>query len=553
MRDACRRHLQDLEKRHGRDLYFCRETAASAIALFEEVYRLAGGEFEGKAFVLLPWQAFVVGSLFGWLEHKDGPRRFLWAYVETGKGSGKSPLAAGVGLKLLCADNEPRAEIYAAAVKKDQARVMFRDAVAIVEQSPELRARLALTGGTDKNNIGYESTGSFFRPISSEERGIGQSGPRPHGALLDEIHEHPTNAMVEFLRAGTKARRQAMIFMITNSGSDPKSPCGQYHGYGVNVASGAVPDDAFFSYICALDEGDDPFTSEACWIKANPSLPVTPGLKYLRQQVREARGMPAKQSLVRRLNFCEWVEGSNPLFARDVWLAVLHQLRFEDYRGRRCWAAIDLSGKADLTAMAIAFESEIGLDVFVEYWTPADTLVERASRDRWPYVEWESEGYLVGVPGRSIDYAWPARRIADLANDHDLQVLGFDRYRIEDLERELDELNFEHARFDPDGSGYGLVMYPIGQGFKDMSPAVEAFETAVLNGTIRIHHNPVTTMCAANAIVTKDAAENRKFDKAKATGRIDGMVAIAMAVRMATRPPENLPSVYESERLMLLG
>jgi phage terminase large subunit-like protein len=219
VRDACRRHLGDLESGPERGLRWDTEEVAKTAAFFRNVLRLNGGQFEGLPFELHGWQAFVVGSLFGW-KRTDGARRFRVAYIETAKGSGKSPLVAGIGLKLLCADKEPRAEIYAAAVKQDQAKVLYRDAVAMIQQSPDLSSRLDMTGGIDPDNIAHIPSGSFFRPISSERRGRGQSGPRPHCVLLDEIHEHPTNATVEFLKAGVKWRRQPLILMITNSGSD---------------------------------------------------------------------------------------------------------------------------------------------------------------------------------------------------------------------------------------------------------------------------------------------------------------------------------------------
>jgi len=548
VRDACARHLRDLEQQKKRGLVWSWNHAAWVFEYFERVLRLNGGEFEGAPFDLAPWQQFVVGSLMGWRD-KDGFRRFRVAYIETGKGSGKSPLVAGLGLYGLTSDGEPRAEVYAAAVKQDQAKVLFRDAIAMVQQSPALSERLSISGGQDPHNIANEAMGSFFRPISSEERGRGQSGPRPHIALLDEIHEHPTNAMVEFLRAGTKSRRQALILMITNSGANRRSPCFEYHEYAAKVCRGDVDDDGFFGYVCALDEDDDPFTDESCWVKANPSLPVVPGYKYLREQVREAKGLPSKESIVRRLNFCQWVDAENPLFARDVWLAVLHDLVLESYRKRRCWAAIDLSGKADLTAMAIAFEAEDGgLDVFVEYWTPQDTLGERESRDRAPYARWVREGFLVATAGKSVDYAWVARRISDVREQFDLQALAFDRYRIDDLERELDDAGVEHRR-QSDKYGTGLLMIEHGQGMKDMSPALEEFEGRVLNGRVRIHRNPVTTMCASNAVVDQDPAGNRKFNKAKATGRIDGMVAIAMVVRIATMQDNTPSNIYDEVEL----
>ena len=256
VRAQCKRHLDDLKSGCKRGLSWDLEEANKSIRFFEKVLKLNGGDFEGKPFLLLPWQKFVVGCLFGW-KGADGYRRFRVAYVETAKGSGKSPLAAGIGLKGLVADNEPRAEIYSAATKKDQAMILFRDAVAMVNQSAELTKRIHPSGTGEKVwNLAYLQAGAFFRPISSDD---GQSGPRPHISLVDEYHEHKTNLVTEMLRAGTKSRRQALLFIITNSGSDKRVPCWSYHEYGAKVAAQEVIDDAFFPYICALDDGDDPF------------------------------------------------------------------------------------------------------------------------------------------------------------------------------------------------------------------------------------------------------------------------------------------------------
>ena len=186
VRDAAARHLRDVRSMPARDLRWNLDEATEAIAFFEEVLCLNGGDYEGKPFILQPWQAFIVGSLFGWqrLDAKLGEwvRRFRVVYIETAKGSGKSPLAAGIGMKGLMADGEARAEIYAAATKKDQAMILFRDAVAMYQQSPELASRLTASGrGENVWNLGYRHTGSWLRPISSDD---GASGPRPHVALL---------------------------------------------------------------------------------------------------------------------------------------------------------------------------------------------------------------------------------------------------------------------------------------------------------------------------------------------------------------------------------
>ena len=456
VRAACERHLKDLQSGPERGLFWDRHESEESIQFFAEVLRLAGGEFEGRPFLLEPWQCFIVGSIFGW-KGSDGFRRFRVAYVETGKGSGKSPLAAGIGLKCLVADREPRAEIYAAATKKDQARVLFRDAVAMVEQSRWLDSKLHLSGGQDPLNIAFLAQGSFFRPISTEERGIGQSGPRPHCALLDEIHEHRSNAMVEFMRAGTKGRRQALMFMITNSGSDRTSVCWEYHNYGAKVSTGDLEDDSFFAYICAVDEDDDPFHDEACWPKANPSLGVTFGPKYLREQVRQAKGMPSKQNIVLRLNFCVWTDSEDAWISKDAWDAIETDVNLPDLRGRECCGGLDLSSKLDLTCFCPIFE-------FIKY----------------------------------------------------------DRWRIEDLRRELD------------AEGVLIELREFGQGYKDMSPAVDRLEELVLSDRLRVARNPVMRWNAASAVLMKDPAGNRKFTKEKSTGRIDGVVALAMGVAAAT-------------------
>ena len=522
---------------HERGLAFDKRSAQRAIGFFKDVLRLNGGEFEGHEFELLDWQQFIIGSLFGW-KSEDGFRRFRVAYVETGKGSGKSPLAAGVGMYGLVADGESRAEIYAAATKKDQAMVLYRDAVAMFQQSPELRKRLR-PSGTGENiwNLAYYEKGSFFRPISADD---GQSGPRPHIALVDEIHEHRNNTVVEMMRAGTKSRRQALIFMITNSGASKTSTCWNYHDYAFKVAAGTLKDDAFFGYVCSLDEGDDPFSSEKCWQKVNPSLQGAklPGMKYLREQVTEARGMPSKEALVRRLNFCQWTDATNPWISGDIWLGAARKYDWRDLRGRRAWAALDLSSTTDLTGLVLYVEPvEEGEPWrFVPFaWLPEEGLQRKEELDRVPYLAWVRAGYLETTPGKAISKLVVAKKLAELSSFFDIQASGYDRWRIEDFK----SLAADNSVDLPEMQGFG-------QGYKDMSPAIEAFETALLNGEVVHPGNPVFTWCAANAVITSDDAGNRKLSKEKATGRIDLMVAAVMAVGLVTKAAPQEPSIYET-------
>lgn len=525
VRDACRRHIGDLNSGAARGLRWDLSAAHRAFGFFSRVLRLNGGEWEGRPYRLLSWQAFVVGSLMGW-KARDGARRFRVAFVETGKGSGKSPLAAGIGLYGLVADGEARAEVYAAAPKKDQAMILFRDAVAMVEQSPALARRLAKSGVGERTwNLAYRATGSWFRPISADDR---QSGPRPHVSLLDEIHEHNDALIVEMLRAGQKGRRQPLMFMITNSGVSKTSVCWTYHDYAVKVASGAIEDDSFFSYVCALDDGDDPLADESCWPKANPSLVESdiPGTRYLREQVAQARAMPARESIVRRLNFCQWVDAENPAIPRHVWEGA-EDRDFDPslLRGRRCWGGLDLSSTRALTAFALIFEpvpDDPRWRLISRFWLPGDDLPSRADHDRAPYLLWRDRGWLIAPSGRVIDYRAVARQCAADCAQYDVQGIAYDRWRIAEMQRSCAD------------DGISLPLVECGQGFRDMSPAVDAFEALLFGGELRHDGNPLMTWCMANLAYETDAAGNRKPSKDHATGHIDGAVAAIMAAGRAT-------------------
>ncbi|WP_207953679.1 terminase large subunit [Shewanella decolorationis] len=523
IRNACKRHLKDLETGHERGLFFDLASANRAISFFPKVLRLSGGDHEGKPFNLLDWQAFIVGSLFGWKD-ADGTRRFRMCYVESGKGSGKSPLAGGIGLYGLVADGEASAEIYAAATKKDQAMVLFRDAVSMVNQSPQLSSRLKKSGtGQSVWNLAYLAKNSFFRPISSDN---GQSGPRPHMALIDEVHEHKNNNVVEMMRAGTKGRKQALIFMITNSGHDRTSVCYSYHEYGKAICAGTKEDDSFFAFICSLDEGDDPINDESCWQKANPSLGHTFTHKYLREQVTQAKGMPAKESIVRRLNFCQWVDSASPWLSADTWMDCEDDFDITELYGEECFGGLDLSGTRDLTALALYFPRVKTL--LVDFWTPKDTLLDRERTDNVPYSAWLRQGFIHAPPGHAVDYSFVAERVAELSALFEIKSIGFDQYRIHYLEPELAEANV----FIPlvkHGQGY----YKASESNLWMPRSIELFEKLITSKEIRIKTNPCLRWNAASAVLEADAKDNRIFTKKKSTGRIDGVVAAAMAVGTA--------------------
>lgn len=543
VRLACERHIRDIEAGPARGLEWDWPAAERVIGFFRDVLRLPS-DTGSTSFVLQPSQQFIVGSLFGW-KGTDGHRRFQVAYVEQGKGSGKSPMAGGIGLYMMSADKQMLAEVYALAHNKDQAKILFHDAVIMAIHSPALFPRLSMSGGKDGDpkkiyNIAHPASGSFFRPMSSEHlSGAGKSGFRPYCLLVDEVHEHPSGHMIETMRKNLgKNRNGALMFMITNAGVyDPNSVCWHYHEYAMKVMQGSVTDDAFFGYVCTLDACDacrevgniqpsedcsncDDWRDERVWPKTNPLLEVgVPSKKYLRQQVLEAEGMPSVESKTRRWNFCEWRQSASPFLSSEVWSGNGGKIDLEKLRGRVCWGGLDLSGKNALTSLTLIFEPDAeGIkDVLSFFWTPSDGIKVREDQDHAPYQKWVADKFLIAKPGKTIDYGWVAKKLGELTGLYRIKVIAFDPWRIDDLNKELD------------AAGVDIDLIPHGQGFKDMTPSIEALEDDLLERRLRHGNHPVLTWCVSNGKVVDDPAGNRKFDKRKSTGRIDGLQALAMA------------------------
>lgn len=569
IRNACRRHLQDLKEGPRRGLTWDLAAALRAIEFFPDVLRLNGGQFEGRPFHLHPSQAFRVGSLFGW-KRADGTRRFRRFYDEEGKGNGKSPMLAGIGLYCLMADGEARAEVYAAGSKKDQAMVLFRDAVAMVDQSPALATRLTKSGGNPVWNLADLKTGSWFRPISSDD---GQSGPRPHCALCDEVHEHKNGLTIEMLERGFKWRRQPLLAMATNSGSDRSSVCWQEHQHAIRVAAGTrdidedatyvgeVIDDDTFAFVCSLDKDDDPLEDPSCWPKANPLLGVTVKDDYLAGVVRQAKQIPGKLNGILRLHFCVWTDADTAWMSRAALEAVLAD--FEpgvEHSGEEAYAGADLSATQDMTALAFVVptgmvdverEDKDGnkathrlptYDAWVEAWTPRDTLEERALRDEAMYDAWVRDGWLTATPGRVIRMDYVAARVAEASVEYRLQAMGYDAYAF--------RKNFE-PELDAAGVSVPVVEHPQGGKRKAaesglwMPGSVKELETLILEKRIRIRRSPVIISACMSAVIEADAFDNKWFSKRKATNRIDAVVALAMAVGVATGAKVEGSSIYD--------
>jgi len=563
VRDAAKRHLDDLMTGADRGLVFDVDAAERFFRFCRTVLRLSEGQFDGQPFELHPSQKFICGSLFGWKWARTGKRRFRRAYIEQGKGNGKSPMVGAIGLYGLIADGEAGAQIYAAGATKEQAGILFKDAVKMCDQAPSLGPKVIRRSGGPGNeyNLAHLKSGSFFRPVSRETKKTG-SGPRPHFALCDEVHEHPDGGVIEILERGFKFREQPLLIMITNSGSDRKSICWAERKHAVAVAAQDVEDDTTFAYVCALDEGDDPFEGPSCWIKANPLLGETITPEYLAIQVKQARDIPAKANGIRRLHFCEWTDAESAWISRAAWEAIEDEtLDLSDFEGVRAFAGLDLSAKTDLTAKALVFEDGHDDDgkprfaAFVHGYTPADTIKARAERDGAPYDIWAERGYITATPGKKTRLDYPAQDLIDDDGRFDLDFVAYDNFLITDFEAVVADMGASLPMLDhPQGWQKRKREAPDGEEIELWMPgSVDALETLILEKRIRVHVNPALRSAVMSATFDRSPADLRRFTKHKATARIDMAVALAMAVGAATARTEATEvSVYETRGILMI-
>lgn len=550
VRNACKRHLRDLKEAHKRGYVFDEDAADRAIDFFPDVLRLNGGQFEGKPFVLHSSQQFKIGSLFGWKNQSTGFRRFRRFYNEEGKGNGKSPLIAGIGMYCLVADGEERAEVYAAGKDKDQSMVLFRDAVAMVDQSPALRRRIDKSGKKPVWMLTLGKTGSFFKPISKEQA---SSGPRPSCALCDEIHEHKDRDGIDMLERGFKFRQQPLLVMITNSGTDRNSICYEERTHAIKVAAGDLEDDTTFSYVCSMDEGDDPLHDETCWPKANPLLDIVIQKDLLRKAVKQALDIPGKQNGILRLHFCEWTDSVDAWLSRDTLEPCLSDFSPDEFLGEEIFTGHDLSATTDLTVTACVTEDGFTEDhlpkyaAWIEAWTPQETLLEREAKDKQPYSVWVRQGHLNTIPGKIIQLAWPAAHLQRLTQNYLIGKSAYDRYAFRAFEKECADLGLTIPFIEHPQGGKRRAK-PLPEEIEDarlrgveppeglwMPGSLRTLEKLFLEKRLRLKRNPVLISAILSATTETDPFDNRWFSKIKAINRIDALIALAMAVGAATR------------------
>ena len=577
VRGQAERHLRDIRDGAKRGVHWKPEGAAHALGFLPAVFTVTDGPAAGKPFHPLAWHTFVVGSLFGWVT-SSGRLRFRSAWLETGKGQAKSPLMAGIGLYMMGWCGIQRAQIFALGNDKATASVLFRDATAMCRadipdqdegDSLEARGEVVIRGeGDNAWKIEHPETGSFFRTLAGGER---QSGPRPAAVLADEIHEFRSDASLKIWEeAIAKVATSAIMVMGTNTPAASQHVGTSYSDLYQDIALGKIKDDTAFAFVARVDKADREtvFTNEATWPKSLPALGETFPIENIRERVTTARTRISTASSVKRLYFGIPTGAADFWIAEEAWSAVQGAVDTREQRGRRCYLALDLSRKNDLTALSADWtdcrpDEPLRHAVKTWYWTTAEGLADRAKSDQAPYEDWVAEGYLTAVPGSVIDLTFVAIVVRDLAAEHDIAFLAFDPAFMGLFEEACEAIGFPVWRYEgpgkPEGTGLKLVMHAQGKRvmFEDkqlcMPQSITKLEDAILTERIVIDASPVTYSCAANAAIDEDGQANRCFDKKRSRGRIDGIVTVAMAVGSAAmneQPPKK--SVYAARGILVI-
>ena len=509
VKQAVARHVADLKRSESRSFpyYFDNKKAQAAIVFFMHLVHTKG-KLAGQRLNPEPWQQFIIASLYGWRRRDNDKRRFRKAYVQVARKNGKSFLASGVALYDLL--TEPGAEVFSAATKKDQARIVFEDAKKTVQYSPELKRYIKVWAHS------LTCADGSMKPLASDSNTL--DGLNPSCAIIDEYHAHKTDELLAVIETGMRARAQPLMFIITTAGNDKNVPCYEEYEKVGKLLSGAkgYENDEYFCIVYEIEKGDD-WKNEKNWYKANPNLGVSVEIDSMRFAYKNALQKSSDEDAFRTKNLNEWLNVSEVWINDRQWAKCQRRFSEKSLEGLRCWGAIDLSKRIDFTAFTWYFALPNGKRYAKHYFFIPEAQIDAKMRqDSYLIRQWIKQGYIYATPGETVDYSFMQKKILEDSKKYDVQEIAYDRnlaeYLIQDLSDEFNCVEFN-------------------QSITGMSEPSKAWESAIVAGTI-IDNNPVMAWMASCATVKPDANGNikpLKPDANKTSKRIDGVITSIMA------------------------
>ena len=512
---AYERHARDLATGPERGFYFDDDIAEFACEFYELLPLTKTRQWAGKPFELLNWERFVVASLLAWVRIDDGLRRIRRAFLQVAKKSGKTELAAGLGNFGLVADQEPGAEIYSVAMKRDQAKLVWDAAGKMVSRSPALRHRCDVT----RSSIAYPALGAKFMPLSRDVDS--QDGANPSLLIIDEYHRFKNRDLVEMLAESMSVRAEPLEIMTTTAGAGSSGPCFEEREYAEKVLSGIVPDDEYFAFVTEPDE-DDEWDSEIAWEKANPSIDILISREFLAKHAARAKETPSKQNDFRRYRCNQWVEQIERAIDMRVWKECGAPFDASALFGRPCFGGLDVASKLDIAAFVLLFPP-VGDDpcwyVLPTMWTPAHNLIERGKRDRAPYSHWVEKGWLNADRTGNGETIRPEtiEEVVKQANvDYELISVGYDPWKARDIAEHLVD--------------HGITMVEIAQVVSRLTVGTKfVLEDLLPSRLLRHGNHKVLTWMASNFATWSDTNNNVRPSRENSGGKIDGISALVDA------------------------
>jgi phage terminase large subunit-like protein len=519
VRLAVQRHVDDLKRD---DIYFDKDAAFKAINFFKYQNHYKG-DFAGKPFELLPYQCFITGSIFGWKRKDTGTRRFKTANIEIPRKIGKTTWAAGIGNYMLRGDGEPGAEVYTAATTRQQAKICFTDARAMVLKSPKLSTNIEV----QTHNMHIVKTASKFEYVSSDYGTL--DGLNPHCGILDETHAYKTSGLYDIFISAMGARSQPLLIIITTAGFNKTWWYYREQRKSiVDILEGRITDDSVFGIIYTLDEGDN-WQDEEVWKKAMPSIGVTPTYENIRERVQDAKNKPSQRVNVLTKHFNIFTDASKTWIPSEKWKEL--ETETPDLTGLVGYGGLDLANTRDIAAYSVCIplpDGRIYLKRFL--FIPEDNAYQRQESEGVPYADWLEAGHLIGTPGNSIDYNAIKKVIYEYQQEVELHSIAIDSWNSTHFRQEMqDEMGQMYVKH---GGKMQHVerINPFGQGFRSMSDPTKLYESLLLDGNVVHDGNPVMEWMIGNVELARDPAGNIKPDKGKSSEKIDGVIADIMAI-----------------------
>jgi phage terminase large subunit-like protein len=531
-------------------------TRAGRVCAFLEALPVTAGPLAGTRLVLRPWQRKIVEAIYATGAGKPvsrdsgkvpaatgkaignklpiGKRLVRTALITLPRKNGKTQLAAGLALAhLLGPESEPRGQCFSAASDRKQAALVFNELEAIILAMPEFAARVNVQRFHKRIEVlAGAGNGSTYEALSADAR-------KAHGlnvsfAIYDELAQAPNRHLYDNLVTGTGGRAEPLVVVISTQSADPLHIMSELVDYGAQVNDGIIDDPTFHATIFAAPDDADPW-AEATWFACNPALGDFRSLDEMRAAAAMAKRLPARESAFRNLYLNQRVESEERFINATEWEACAGPVDLAALAGRECFGGLDLGSVRDLTSLVLVFPDDAGgFDVVPFFWCPRDSLGARSDTDKVPYDVWARLGLIEPTPGAATDHSFVVHRLGELAQTFDIKSVAYDRWRIEDLKRQLADEDID------------VPLVEWGQGFKDMAPAVDWLETLIIGRKLRHGGNPILRWNAANAVVTRDAAGGRKLDKDRSREKIDGLVALTMGLGLARRfVAESVPACLE--------